>query len=381
MKYQANKNSAGRTGKGILCLGLVLLQLVLAQPTAAANKDIAFLVPIISYLLAEDEQASIVAFASVNQPSTVNYTIDNDDSYSATGDPIRVTRSSAGIYRLSFEGHHFRASKVNIQISTSFSDGQCNIDKYSDSGVTVFCYDRFGNFADSSYNLLVTQTKVKSSAQFIAYALFDQITNSDPYEANPNFAYPTDQNHTPSIDRVVRGQYTVSFAAGSVTNSNIQISTMTVGRHCNVNSSNSTNVSVKCYSANGQQGDAVFMIALARETNDVNNDVTTIGFATSSLSTANQYTPLDSLSFNAKGRQNLASSNSTGSYSMEFPGHDLTHSASTNYGIPLISADSNNTCSISYFSATTVSVNCTDLDDEPVDAIYSILFIRAKKAR
>jgi hypothetical protein len=371
-----NTCNTSRRVQNLLVFGFLVFQLI-AAPSAQAveKKNVAYLMPILNLLLDQSE-SSIVGFVWANQPSTQEYQADAAHSYNSTGSPIIVTREGLGFYEVDFVGQNLSRGAINLQLTSTNSNSICNFGKTTRvSALSVSCVDESGNPVDSSFSFLASQTNRHSQAGFVAYAYFGTSSSTSTYTAAEEFAF-TITGSLPTARKISSGQYTVTFPAGLVSGSNIQISSYQLNVYCSASSWNSTSVSVKCYSSDGELVDAIFAIALARQINPSEKSAKITGFVRAFGDISETIRPASPRGFNSAGGNVDLTRLSTGVYLVEFVGLANTVGAD-HRGIVLVrSYDDRALCALSAFGGAVVRVNCMNQQNEFVDALFSLQLIR-----
>jgi hypothetical protein len=211
------------------------------------------------------------AFASAWDESNPSYSLtDQIDTWNPTGGEIRATRSSEGRYRVEFEGFETIPGGGNAQVSAVSGDGSyCNPERWHSRFVYVECFDRFGSYSDTDFN--VFWLKAQPGDGTVGYAWGEY-----PFAGSyvPNAAW----SHSPTsqlifIDRLDVGDYEVTWTdaftpPGPPRPSHYQVSAYDSNAICGLATeritpaNGSMTVGVQCHAADGAAVDPKFSVLL-----------------------------------------------------------------------------------------------------------------------
>ncbi len=106
--------------------------------------------------LRPDAEDSPLAFAWAELPTSSGYEPSPSFSFNSADGPIAVSRIGTGRYELDFDGFGDEPLEGGSLLVTSYnsSDRRCVSQSWVGDVATVVCYDRFGNAADSRFNVL-----------------------------------------------------------------------------------------------------------------------------------------------------------------------------------------------------------------------------------
>ncbi len=316
-----------------------------------------------------------LAWAWADQPNNANYTPDASYSYSAGAGTITATRSSAGVYSMTWAGMSgIGINGGNIQVTAHGTNALCKVSSWGASAVGIRCFDTAGNPVDAQYNVLFLKPPKKPWMQTYAFAwAFSPSELSYP---------PYNYNHLaegPSVtstfaNRSAPGAYSVSFFTfdGFTDGGNVQVTANgAAGEYCKVLSWTADTVNVRCFNAAGVATDTAFLVLYLKAP----LQPTGLAYAWANDATAASYTPAANYSYNPSGGAITATRLGTGSYGMSWAGFGAL---ATGGGHPQVTAydGSNKRCQIASWASDTVSVRCYDSAGNPADSRYTIMYVR-----
>jgi hypothetical protein len=317
-----------------------------------------------------------LAFAQAGQPSTASYTPNASYSYNAGGGAITATRSSTGVYNMSWTGMAGVGTDGGNVHVTAYGevDVRCQVLSWGPDNANVGCFDPAGNPVDSEYQVLFVKPPKKAWAQTYAFAWANQ-----PAAASytPDTTYSYNYLGGPiTITRSSAGVYSVQFASFDSlgVGGNVQVTSYgayaSAGEYCKVVSWGSNTVSVDCFDATGAAADSYFTALYTKGTSS-----TALAYADADIPLAPSYTPNTSFSYNPSGGAITATRSGIGSYSMTWTGFGVNgtgggHPNVTAYGV------GSARCQIAGWGGDTVSVLCFDSAGNPADRRYSISYLR-----
>jgi len=306
-----------------------------SQSIATDENKIAAIAPIISYLLAENQEVSrvgIIAFAFANRPTINSYSIAN--KYNRGGGTVIGKRISKGNYLIEFKGSNFSKPRINFQVSAIGSSASCSLGQWEQSKISVFCYDRSGLSFDSQYTITISEVDSESSATAILYGVAGDSLSTDTYSLYGPTSYSIGPGN-PKSKRTGLGQYTVTANNVSFSSSIIHVGALE-GQNavCNAYSWSSFNISIRCYDSTGAPTNATFAVVAIQVINfgdGIPRETAAFVFGTQP-STA-FYHPQKQHYYNAGGRPIKIIRLSIGRYLIEFYG--LENESGNEIGLPM----------------------------------------------
>ena len=169
-----------------------------ADPTGAPV-DSQFVV----YAIPSDATPPAFAYSLADQDASATYTPNTEFTYSTTGNPVKITRSSPGQYVVTFAGMDLAQVRGGSVRATSYlSTARCNVQSWTGSAaafeVAVGCFSISGAPMDAEYEVLALRP--------MGYAYADIDTNDGQvaaaYSLNPGGAAITATRISPGFYRV-----------------------------------------------------------------------------------------------------------------------------------------------------------------------------------
>ena len=208
-----------------------------------------------------------LGFALALDPTTASYAANKLVSYSSTGRDVSITRSSTGVYVVSFAGlgSAFPANAVGVgghaQVSAyGPNNAFCQIQSWGpvsgNLNVGVQCYSSMTP-TDTEFSLLVVGRDTDFGGIGFAYANQE---SSASYTPSSTWSH-NDGGGAMVATRSGVGVYGMSFAnlgtlaiSGAGSGGNVQVSAYGGGAatRCNVSSWGASSASVRCYSGSGE---------------------------------------------------------------------------------------------------------------------------------
>lgn len=262
--------------------------------------------------------------------------LDSARSFNSTGGSNSVSRSSAGVYTVTFGGLY--GSGGNVQVSAAGSTrNRCKVGAwrrnafsyFDDLEVLVRCHDPSGNPADAPFQVSYARfpggTTVSNSG---AYLWMNQTQGGT---LNGTYQWGASS----SVTYYGTGQYAVTLSGQVATGSNVQVTAYgtTGAEYCKVvnwydSGAGSTTVNVSCFAPGGQPANSQFSLRYFRDTRDSRRG--SGGFIWADQPSAEAYTPDTSYQRNVlndscgSGEAGISATNRafqwrTGEYSVDYP--------------------------------------------------------------
>ena len=316
------------------------------------------------------------AFAWADDIASANYSPSASFSYNPTGGSITATRTSAGVYTMSWadladvgiNGGHVQVSAY----SGGGADVYCKVSSWGSANATIRCFNTAGNPTDARYNILFLKPPKKNWTQDFAFAWADSPTAAS-YE--PDTQYSFNRAGQPiRIDRTGTGLYNVVFEAFDyyTFGGNVQVSHYGGGTgYCKVRGWTADTVQVGCFDALGLPSDEFFTVLYLK----ASSTTTAAAWAWASQLTSASYTPTPNYSRNATGGSITATRLGVGQYSMTWDGIGALGEGGGHMQVTAYGTNSHR-CSIVGWNAETVTINCFDATGAFADSAYSVLALR-----
>jgi len=319
-----------------------------------------------------------LAFAWADQSSSASYTPNATFSYNAGGGAVTATRSSTGVYTMTWTGmESIGTDGGNVQVVAYGSNVRCQVGSWSSNAASVDCFDPSGNPVDSRYDVLFLKPPKKTWAQEYAFAWANQPSTAS---YTPSVLYSYNFLKGPiTITRSSAGVYSVQFASFDLlgVGGNVQVTSYGsftgAGEYCKVQSWGTNSVNVRCFDATGAAADSYFTVLYLKTPSP--SHPTAVAYAWANDPASASYTPATTYSYNPSGGAITAARSGTGVYSMTWTGFGAE---GTGGGHPQVTAYNaiNTRCQIQSWGSEAVSVLCFDHAGNPADSPYSIMFLR-----
>jgi hypothetical protein len=263
--------------------------------------------------------------------------LDASRSFNSTGGGNGISRSSVGVYTVTFGGL-YGSSGGNVQVSAAGATrNRCKVGSWtrnpysvlSDLQVSVRCHDPSGNPADAPFMVTYARfpggTTVSSSG---AYVWMNQ-PQGGALDSTYQWGAPS------SVTWNGTGKYALLLPGQASANSNVQVTAYgtTGAQYCKVvswgnNGAGDTVVNVHCFAPGGQPADSQFSLRYFRDTRDSRRG--SGGFAWADQPYTYSYTPSLPYQRNVlydscgSGTPGLSYTNkawrwTTGQYSIDYP--------------------------------------------------------------
>jgi hypothetical protein len=305
-------------------------------------------------------QRAIVAYAWAHSPTVASYT-PGGYSYDAYGGTITATRSSTGVYQMSFGGSNLAGGIVDV---TAYgSSARCSVVGWGATSVDVTCTNGAGTPVDTRYVVRVTQPDVPSAASIVAFAHADDPTTASytPKSATTYSAYAGPVTAT----RSATGTYTMTFGGADFFDGNVQVTAASSGRTCNVAQWNGGAIDVACFDATGAPADSRYVVSAVQK--QVFSRTSVVAHAWANDPTSASYTPNAPYSYNAARQAIKATRSGVGTYAMTFDGLDLTRAT-----VKVSAHQTARQCNVESWTGPTVDVRCYDGTGALADASYTL---------
>jgi hypothetical protein len=314
-----------------------------------------------------------------DDPASDSYTPSTFYSYNDGGGEISIDRLSTGRYRVTFDDiAKISATGGHVQVTAyGGSSNYCKVVYWSFETVDVACFDSAGDPADSYYTVLFLLPDDHANNYAYAWA---QDSSSASYTPDASYAYNAGSPSAITATRLGVGQYTMEWDGFDLIGSgggHVQVTAYGSGNaHCSVSYWGPATVAVGCFMPDGTPVDSRYTVLYMRPDGDDDG----LAFAWASEPASASYTPDGSYSYNAAGGAITATRSGTGAYQMSWSGFEDVGINGGNIqvsGYTVGGADVS--CGVGGWGSYTASVYCYDSAGDPVDAYYTILFLKPPK--
>jgi hypothetical protein len=322
-----------------------------------------------------------LAFAQADQPGRSSYWPSADRSFNAGGGEITATRSSMGVYSMTWAGMAgIGINGGNIQVTANDASGSsadvlCKVASWTADSASVRCFDTGGNPVDATYNVLFVKPPKKLWTQDYAFANVG--ASGYVYDSyNPS-------RQSVSATHPASGVWSVQFESFSAFpgGGNVQVTVEgglgvgagagNDGEYCKVKSWAAETVDVLCFDASGAPANPKFNVFYLKTP----SHPATVAYAFADDTSAASYTPSSLYAYNPAGGAITATRSGTGVYTMTWTGFGALVAGG---GHPNVTASdsSNKRCQIASWSGDSVHVRCYSSSGAPADSPYSVLYLR-----
>ncbi len=314
-------------------------------------------------------------FVWANQSATASYAPSASYSFNSTGGANMISRSSAGVYRVSMPG--LGQSNGNVQVvAYGATSNRCKVSSWIASGSTmdinVRCFTAAGAAADTMF--VAQYYRAGSGNAFQGAYLWANSPASAAYTPSAFYSHNS-KGGINSVTRSSVGTYQASLPGFTSVGGNVQITAYGGGtEYCKVASWGVSTVNVRCYNTAGALVDAMWTLRYTDK--HVANDFRRGAYAWANDALSPAYTPSVTYSFHSLGSALSAARSSVGQYSITLPSLAASNKTSvmvTAYG------STNNTCHVSSWLAsgtgTRVSVRCQNPAGALVDTQYTMSYL------
>lgn len=130
--------------------------------------------------------AEELAYVRADNAAMADYVAAPGTAFNA-GQPVRITRSNTGRYRVVFD--RVAGPNANVQVSMLGSDsGHCNVQRWGGGAIDVACFDDANGPADRRFVVLAIAAGPADSAN-LAYAWLNQPTPTTGYTTDATYTY------------------------------------------------------------------------------------------------------------------------------------------------------------------------------------------------
>lgn len=223
--------------------------------------------------LGSAEAATKVGWAWANEPSSASYTPSTGYSYNSSGGGITISRSSTGVYLVTFTGLGSSLTD-NVLVTAYETSGYCQVGSWGasaggDASVTVRCYDAAGAAADQYYDIVYQAHSgdIGTSTKGLAFLWADQ-PSSASYTPSSSYQYNS-TGATNTMTRSSTGVYTAHLPGLDKVGGHVQVTAYGSAPHrCKTSGWSSdasgTDVNVLCFDATGAAADSYFTLEYSR---------------------------------------------------------------------------------------------------------------------
>lgn len=338
---------------------------------ATDRAKLAAMSSIVSFLLEDSGQPSVIAYAYANQNQLSEYTV--SVKYNYTGGTVVGKRFSTGNYRLGFVGLDFEQPNISFQVSAVGSAATCTVGNWVSSVVSVYCYTSNGTPVDSNYTLSATAITTLSTAKEILWGFSyraDEIDVPVPMFADLSFNLGGGR---PSATKKSTGQYHVSGINNNFSNSVVHVIGH-LGNVCNAQFWTPDYISISCRNSSNTSVDSPFSLVVIKD--EPTASVTRNVFNLLATQTgASQYSPTPDQYFSEGGRAPTITRTAVGRYQISYP--DLIGGRLSFVGVAMVtSANGNRFCKNTYWQRAEMTVECVGPDGNYADSRFFVHLYR-----
>ena len=322
-----------------------------------------------------------ISYAWASDPTnTDKYPASSFYAFSGTDSTISVLRNSVGNYTVTFDGFGATGfNSGNVIVSSYFQDAErCNVGSWSGDNVVVRCWDVNGAPADSYFNIMYWRPEkpiVPEELNGVNYA-WGSSPSTDSY--TPDLRYMLNQSGmNGTITRTAAGDYRIHFdelASGGVNLGTVQLTSYaSPGIDCQINNWSDNQVNIDCVDQAGTKVDSYYSVLLLSPVRETDG----LAYTWANQPTSDEYVPTANYTYNAAGGDVVVTRSDVGRYFVTFNGFEAHgdgggHVQVTSYG------SSGERCNTDGWGGNEVGVVCFDLNGDPVDSRFNVLFLRPK---
>jgi hypothetical protein len=363
------------------------------EPAAGSYLDTHWNTADSDYLEAGPE--NLWGFVRTDEALATTTTPSGDHNQSSSNAKNTVARVATGVYDVTFTNLANYDGKAGTTLATAYGTAgeHCTTSQWrSDGGpdtiVVVRCFSAAGNPVDVRFDAAFIRP-VTTSGPF-AYLWANQETS-----ASYNPSTPHQFNSTGGLNSIVRngtGDYTVTLPGLASEGGTVKVTAFSAtSSYCKAADWDAAGadeeIEVDCYDFTGAPADAKFTLVYADETSIVANGAAN-GYVRATDQTNPAYTPNSAYQHNSTGVLNTVVRNSTGSYTVTFPGLGTALGLSFNRGHVQATAEhtSSKRCQVSSWSSgfvplgqpvpLNVNVACHTAAGTPADARFVVQFTK-----
>ncbi|MEM9173681.1 MAG: hypothetical protein AAGC67_00460 [Myxococcota bacterium] len=324
---------------------------------------------------ANDTQYAYTWAASPTSPSYTPLSFYTHNGGSSA--PVAVTRSSTGVYEVSFADFGLVGSGGGHVQVTAYGSGnsRCQVRSWGGGNATVLCFSPSGAPADSAFNVLIWRPDAGDDGVAFAWADADSSASYSPaslYAYEPNGgAITASRSGTGDYSMSFSGFEDVGVGGGHVLVTAYGISDI----RCKVRNWDSSTVNVRCHDASGNPADSRYAVMFLRPPKKT--WARNFAYAWGDAPTASSYDVTDRpWTFNRSGYGTTIERLGTGDYRVRFDSFDFIPGGgnvqANAYG------NSGNYCNVIGWSAGYADVGCFDSSGTPADTLFSVFYLKAE---
>jgi hypothetical protein len=208
------------------------------------------------------------AYLFADRPGTSSYTADPDHSYNSKGGSNGITRTSVGVYRVTFGGFSQLGGLVHVT-AAGFNGNHCNVRGWGASSADVRCYTPAGQLVDEKWWLRYHDRHVANDGvEHGGYVWADDFDAPLGTSYQPNALHSfNSQGETNRVRRVATGRYEVTLTRVPAFDAGSPMATAhhTPGVACKVtelfSSGSGSRVDVDCRNSSGVLVNARFTVS------------------------------------------------------------------------------------------------------------------------
>jgi len=328
-----------------------------------------------------DPDLEAVAFAWADDETSASYIPNPTYSHNSAGGAITATRSSTGVYTMTFAGMGSRGINEGTVQVTAYAgvDHRCKVASWVGDEVNVRCFDTAGDPVDSRYTVAYRKAIRRLLTEWFAASYVPStgggVTPNLYWNRHADAFGESDVIHT----RLSTGVYTVEFVGMSGIGSdggNAQVTAVeslaTAGNYCNIESWFLDIVTVRCFGPAGNLADTSFHVVLFQPYDDNEQ----LGYLYAGSPSSASSTPSAFYSHNPSGGAIEITRLNVGQYRATFTG---ISAFGADDGAPIVSAYGTGPerCKLLFWNGDDVDVLCVSPDGTPTDNSFSLIWFRA----
>jgi hypothetical protein len=314
------------------------------------------------------EVARIVGYVFSGDPAAAESTPAAIYSYNASGGAMKITRTAAGQYTVSFAGLGVLGSSVALASAYGTAGGLCHWVSTAGEEVKVRCISAAGNNTDAKFVLTVV-AKGTTGATILGFAHAND-KSSASYTPQASRSNNGVGGGALTASRVAEGTYEMEFGGLAFADiENVQV--MPYGdpdARCVVKSWGGSKVNVNCYDLAGAPTDAQYTVLIAGK--KPGGTARVVAYAAADESASASYAP--ALSHNEGGGGVTATRSAAGTYAIAFDGQNLDNGAH----VQVSALGQGRRCSVIAWTGTTVNLTCTSAAGTESDNNYAIVVLQ-----
>ena len=315
------------------------------------------------------EAAQILGYVFSNSPAEAESTPSAAFSYNAAGGPMKVTRTGAGQYTVTFTGLGLAGSGVALASAYDTQGGLCHWSESTGEDVKVRCVNAAGSNSDSKFALTVFGKGKTPGATILGFAVANDKTNAS-YTPQGTRSNNGGGGGAITASRVAPGTYKMEFGGLALDDiENVQVMPYgDVAARCVVKSWGGPTVSTYCYDGAGALADAQYAVLIVGK--KPGGTARVVAYAHANDSASASYAP--ALLHNEGDGGATATRSAPGTYSMAFDGRNLNSGAH----VQVSAQGQGRRCNVTAWAGTTVNLTCTSGAGSPTDNNYAIVVLQ-----